>query len=423
MVNPYLQRRQGREEVRYAHPALEPVLERTLGVPLFQEQLLRMAMIVANFSGGEAEELRRAVGSKRSAARMREIEAKLRQGMTANGIPPATQEEIILSITSFALYGFPESHAASFALLAYASAYLKCHYLAAFTAALLNNQPMGFYSPATLVEDAQRHGLKIWPIDILRSDWLCTLEPGGSREPILRMGLRYVRGLREEADKEIVAARARRAFVSVDDVVRRVPALRRDELVMLAQVGALNHLQSHFENARMHRRDALWQVERAARAAGPLLAELPEEDFNSPLEQMTAEERLVADYHGTGLTVGPHPMEYRRAQMDAMRVNCAIDLPHVPDGRQVRIAGCVIARQRPGTASGFIFLSLEDETGISNAIITPQLYEQNRMMVIHEKFLLIEGKLQNQDNVISVKAERVEPLIVTAAETTSHDFH
>src|SRR5438445_306770 len=225
MVNPFLKRRQGREVVRYAHPALQPVLQRTLGVPLFQEQLLRMAMIVANFSGGEAEELRRAVGSKRSAARMREIEAKLRQGMTANRIPPATQEEIILSITSFALYGFPESHAASFALLAYASAYLKCHYLAAFTAALLNNQPMGFYSPATLVKDAQRHGLKIRPIDILRSEWLCTLEPGDAREPILRMGLRYVRGLREEAAKEIVAVRAGRDFVSVDDLVAREPAV------------------------------------------------------------------------------------------------------------------------------------------------------------------------------------------------------
>src|SRR5205823_4103996 len=204
MVNPFLKRRQGREAVRYAHPALEPVLERTLGVPLFQEQLLRMAMIVANFSGGEAEELRRAVGSKRSAARMREIEAKLRQGMTANAIPPETQEEIILSITSFALYGFPESHAASFALLAYASAYLKCHYLAAFTAALLNNQPMGFYHPATIVKDAQRHGLRVRPVDVTRSYWPCTLEcECGDEAPhnrpdcriSMRMGLRYVRGL------------------------------------------------------------------------------------------------------------------------------------------------------------------------------------------------------------------------------------
>src|SRR5947209_8471689 len=176
MVNPFLQRRQGREPVTYPHPALEPVLARTLGVPLFQEQLLRMAMIAAGFTGGEAEELRRAMGFKRSQARMKEIEAKLRYGMTKNGIAPEAQEQIILSITSFALYGFPESHAASFALLAYASAYLKCHYLAAFTAALLNNQPMGFYHPATIVKDAQRHGLKVLPVDVTKSDWLCTLE-------------------------------------------------------------------------------------------------------------------------------------------------------------------------------------------------------------------------------------------------------
>src|SRR5205085_3219936 len=197
--------------------ALEPVLERTLGVPLFQEQLLRMAMIVANFSGGEAEELRRAVGSKRSAARMREIEAKLRQGMTANGIPSATQEEIILSITSFALYGFPESHAASFALLAYASAYFKTHYLAAFTCALLNNQPMGFYSPAVLVKDAQRHGLRVLPVDVNVSEWDCAVE---GEEHFLRLGLRYIRGLRADAGKRIAELKPYR---NVDELARRVP--------------------------------------------------------------------------------------------------------------------------------------------------------------------------------------------------------
>src|SRR5262249_42439426 len=185
MVNPFLQRRQGKEEVTYAHPSLQPILERTLGVPLFQEQLLRIAMVAANFTGGEAEDLRRAMGFKRSQTRMREIEAKLRAGMTANGISPKAQEEIILSITSFALYGFPESHAASFALIAYASAYLKCHYLAAFTAALLNNQPMGFYSPATIVKDAQRHGLKLLPIDVLKSDWNCTLETVVGRQSLV----------------------------------------------------------------------------------------------------------------------------------------------------------------------------------------------------------------------------------------------
>src|SRR5688572_18988975 len=232
MVHPYLNRRQKREEVRYPHPSLQPVLERTLGVPLFQEQLLRMAMIAAGFSGGQAEELRRAFGFKRSERRMAEIETKLRAGMTANGIVGSTQDEIIQSITSFALYGFPESHAASFALIAYASAYLKCHYLAAFTAAILNNQPMGFYSPATLVKDAQRHGLKTRPIDVTRSNWECTLElvePDEGlnlRPPLaLRIGLRYVRGLHETAGRALVGARNERSFTSIDDLVLRVPEL------------------------------------------------------------------------------------------------------------------------------------------------------------------------------------------------------
>src|SRR5256712_425384 len=213
MVHPYLKRRQGREPVAYPHPSLEPVLRRTLGVPLFQEQLLRMAMIAAGFTGGEAEELRRAMGFKRSEARMKEIEKKLRAGMERNGITGAAEEEIVQSIASFALYRFPESHAASFALLAYASAYLKCHYLAAFTAALLNNQPMGFYSPATIVKDAERHGLRTRPIDVTRSDWPCTLEKWGGKICV-RLGMRYVKGLRQEAAQAIVRERARGHFTS-----------------------------------------------------------------------------------------------------------------------------------------------------------------------------------------------------------------
>ncbi|HEV7219978.1 MAG TPA: error-prone DNA polymerase, partial [Terriglobales bacterium] len=287
MVNPYLQRRQGRETVAYPHPSLEPVLARTLGVPLFQEQLLRMAMIAANFTGGEAEELRRAMGFKRSRMRMIEIEAKLRAGMERNGISREAQEQIVLSITSFALYGFPESHAASFALIAYASAYLKCHYLAAFTAALLNNQPMGFYRPATIVKDAQRHGLKVFPIDVMKSDWLCTLLK--HQDTIaLRIGLRYVRGLREEAAHALVRQRSVAPFNSIRDLIHRVPQLRKDELNTLADIGALNSVSLNSklrtencpvpsdselktENLKLHRRDALWQVERAVRHSGPLL--------------------------------------------------------------------------------------------------------------------------------------------------------
>jgi len=431
MVNPFLQRRQGREEVTYPHPSLEPVLSRTLGVPLFQEQLLRIAMIAANFTGGEAEDLRRAMGFKRSQARMREIEARLRAGMTQNGISPKAQEEIILSITSFALYGFPESHAASFALIAYASAYLKCHYLAAFTAALLNNQPMGFYSPATITKDAQRHGLKILPVDVMRSEWMCTLEAvcvarapspaKASGTPALRLGLRYVRGLREEAAQALVRERTRAPFTSIHDLTCRVSALRKDELATLAEIGALNSIGN--SSQKLHRRDALWQVERAVRASGPLLENLPEPDLPSPLQPMNYEERLVADFRGTGLTIGPHPMAYRREWLKAMGIRRASELRDIPNGRRLRIGGCVIVRQRPGTAKGFVFLSLEDETGVANAIVTPDLFHQNRLLLTSERFLAIEGILQNQDNVISVKAERVLPLFVTKAETSSHDFH
>jgi error-prone DNA polymerase len=457
MVNPYLQRRMGREEVTYAHPSLEPVLARTLGVPLFQEQLLKIAMVVANFSGGEAEELRRAMGFKRSQARMKEIEAKLRSGMTQNGIAPQAQEQIILSITSFALYGFPESHAASFALIAYASAYLKCHYLAAFTAAILNNQPMGFYRPATLVKDAQRHGLKVLPIDVTKSEWNCTVEPvvgrsslavGPDNHPELavRLGLRYARGVREEAAQALVRQRNLAPFTSMRDLVHRVPELRKDELVTLAEIGALNEIGNEFPISDcqspieqpgdlsignrqlkignvLHRRDALWQIERAVRRSGPLLDELPEPDAKSPLRPMNQEERLVADFRNIGLTVGPHPMAYHRAEMSSRGIRRASELAAIPDGEYLRIGGCVIARQRPGTAKGFVFLSLEDETGVANAIVHPDLFQKNRLLLSSEQFLMIEGVLQNQDNVISVKARRVAPLSITRAETPSHDFY
>jgi error-prone DNA polymerase len=418
MVNPYLNRRQGREAPDCLHPSLEPVLHRTLGVPLFQEQLLRMAMIAAGFSGGEAEELRRAMGFKRSEKRMADIEVKLRAGMSRNGITGKPQDDIVRSITSFALYGFPESHAASFALLAYASAYLKCHYLAAFTCAMLNNQPMGFYSPAILIKDAQRHGLRVLPVDILKSKWNCTMEhlDRAVLRPVLRLGLRYARGLREDAGKAILRARGERTFSSVDDLAMRVRELRKDELNRLAEIGALNSL------GEVHRRDALWQTQRAILPVGPLLADEEEIGQPSPLAPMNTGERLFADYHGTGLTIGKHPMAYRRAEMDKLRVTRAADLARIPDGRMVRIAGSVIVRQRPGTAKGFVFLSMEDETGIMNAILTPPTFDRFKLAVLGERFLLIDGVLQNLDGVISVKAGRVQGLPLGAA-AASHDFY
>ena len=410
----------GRQEVRYAHPLLEPVLRRTLGVPLFQEQLIRIAMVIANFTGGEAEELRRALGSRRSQEKMRALEAKLRSGMDANGVGKEAQEEIILAISSFALYGFPESHSASFALIAYASAWLKFHYLPVFTAAILNNQPMGFYSAAVLVKDAQRHGLRIRPVDVTCSDWNCTLEREESGGYALRLGLRYVHGLRVATAIQLEQARAATPFLSIEELARRVPALSQAELTTLAEIGALNPLGSG-----VHRRDALWQVERAMRQSGSLFAGTDqEEECPSPLEAMNPIERMVADYSGTGVTVGRHPMAHCRGELRHMRVFPASYLRNTRHGTQVRIAGCVIARQRPGTAHGFIFLSLEDETGIANAIIDPDLYEQNRNLVTYGKILLIDGMLQNIDKVVHVRMQRITELTIDAQlSLKSHDFH
>jgi error-prone DNA polymerase len=419
------------------------VLQRTLGVPLFQEQLLKMAMIAAGFTGGEAEELRRAMGFKRSEKRMADIELKLRAGMTRNGIAAKAQDDIVRSITSFALYGFPESHAASFALIAYASAYLKCHHLAEFTCALLNNQPMGFYAPAILIKDAQRHGLRVLPVDVTCSAWECTVVPGSmvGRTPgsaadapvgprasctmvtplasgpkTLRLGLRYARGLREEAARALLWARGVRPFTSVDDLAVRVRELRKDELNRLAEIGALNALE------KQHRRDTLWQAQRAILPVGPLLAPLEETGEPSPLLPMNTEERLWADYRGTGLTVGKHPMAWRRIEMNALGVVPAMHLPRIRNGAVVRIAGSVVVRQRPGTAKGFVFLSMEDETGMMNAIVNPATFDRFKFEVLGEPYLIIDGVLQNQDGVISVKAGRVAALRAGAAPEV-HNFH
>jgi len=408
MVHPYLRRRAGRERITVPHPVLEPILERTLGVPLFQEQLLRMAMAAAGFTGGEAEELRRAFGFKRRKQAMEEVEKKLRAGMTAKGITGEAAEAIIRSITSFALYGFPESHAASFSLLAYASAYLKTHHPAAFYAALLNNQPMGFYHPATIVGDAARHGQVIRPLDVNHSDWLCAIEADGT----VRLGLRYVRGLREEAGRRMERARP---FTSADDLVRRA-GLRSDELARLAELGALGSLG-------LERRAALWEVERAARPSGPLYNALDPPPEPSPLLPMTPTEAMVADYEGSGLSLGPHPMTFHRVRLERSGVVRATDLQGMRDGGPVRVAGAVVVRQRPGTAKGFVFLNLEDETGLVNVVVPPSLFHRYRLTLVAEPFLVITGVLEHREGVISVRAGRIEPLRHRLQQVPSHDFH
>jgi error-prone DNA polymerase len=409
MVHPYIRRRRGREPVTYPHPSLEPILRRTLGVPLFQEQLLRMAMVTAGFTATEAEELRRAFGFKRSERLMAEVETKLRAGMARQGIYGAAAEEIVHAITAFALYGFPESHASSFALLAYASAYLRVHHPAAFYAALLNNQPMGFYHPATIVKDAQRHGLRILPIDVMRSQWLCTVEPAAGGLSA-RIGLRYVKGMRERAARALVAARDARPFASIHDLARRVH-LERDELETLAAIGALAPLGET-------RRANLWTA--AVPHLGPLLGDPGREP--SPLSEMTEVERLAADYAGTSLTLGRHPMALRRAALRSRGVLSARELAGVEDGARVQVAGSVIVRQRPGTAKGFVFLSLEDETGIANVIVTPPIFTRHRLALVAEPYLLVTGIAQRQDGVISVRAIGARGLPALGHHVPSHDF-
>jgi error-prone DNA polymerase len=436
MVHPYLARRAGKEPVTYFDDRLKPVLERTLGVPLFQEQMLKIAMVMADFSGDEAEELRRALSFHRSEERMNKVCTKLRLAMERKGVPPDKIDKIVQSISSFALYGFPESHAISFAILAYGSAYLKVHRAPEFYASLLNNQPMGFYTPATIVKDAQRHGLKIKPVCVSRSEWRCTVVDDNT----VRLGFCVVNGLRQEHSEELVRQRQKCSFESVDDFKRRVP-FSKDQLRTLAELGALNCFAQH-------RRAAMWEVEETlhddllvknvveALAAASAYRADSAFDTNaattSPLAPMTLPERVRADYETMNLTTGPHPMKLLRESLP--NIWRAIDLLHARHGSILQIAGNVICRQRPGTAKGFVFISLEDETGVSNAIVEPDLFERLRLVITEEAFLLIEGEVQNSDNVVLIKAREIRPLLhlpamlaMQAGEqlvgSESHDFH
>src|SRR5260221_4810617 len=423
MVKPFFDRRQGKVPVEYPHPCLELILKRTLGVPLFQEQLLRIAMVAANFTGGEAEELRRAMGFKRSMERMVEIEKRMREGMTKNGIGAEAQDQIVKSITSFALYGFPESHAASFALIAYASAYIKARHPAAFYVSLLNAWPMGFYHPATLVKDAQRHGVKLLPVDVNTSGWMSRWENGG-----VRLGMRFVRGLRETSGRAIETAQgditfSSAPFSSADDLAR-LARLRDDQLTKLAYAGALASLG-------LTRRGALWQAALAAKDSGELFAPKrspgssahpPPAAAPSPLRDMSPGEETIADYDALQLTTGPHLMEHFRAQLQRDGIVSAAGLKTLPNGPRVTTAGAVIVRQRPGTAKGFVFLTLEDETGLSQAIIHPDLFREHRALIVSAPGLIVQGKLENLEGQPSVRAERFWAL-EGLTEVASHDFH
>ncbi len=422
LVHPYLARRAGREPVTYPHPSLEPILRRTLGVPLFQEQLLRIAMTAAGFSGGEAEELRRAMGMKRSRERMERLEQRLRAGMTARGLTGAAQDDVVRGITSFALYGFPESHAASFAGIAWASSWLKQHHPAAFLAGLLDAWPMGFYAPASLVKDAQRHGVVVHAIDVARSGWRCKLEDEGAGALAVRLPLRFVRGLREDSARRIEAARAERPFAHVADLAQRA-ALAREELLALAELGAL----AAIDPAARTRRAALWQVSALERDPRSLFAGAPpaaREADGSPLPEMSPLEATLADYRASGVSTGPHVLAHLRAALRARGVLSAEELRGVPDGRRVHTAGHVIVRQRPGSARGMCFLTLEDETGTSNAVLTPAHYRRFRVTLQTAPLVELEGRLENRDGVIHLRVDRLLPLgmATSAALPRSHDY-
>lgn len=453
LAHPLIRRRNHLEQPDWIDPSVEavvrPILGRTLGVILFQEQMLELAMKLADFSGSQAEELRRAMGFSRNHDRLHKALGGLCTALRRKGHNETVVQRLSEAALSFAAYGFPESHALSFALLAYASTWLKVHKPAEFTASLLNNQPMGFYSPATLLQDGRRHGLKAMPVCVAASDWNCTVE----RADTIRIGLRYIKGLREAAARQMLAARGERPFASMEDFLQRTnfcPAERR----ALAAVGALNGLAGH-------RRAALWQIEAAwtedeallrhavsepGSAEGPGIpgdsvdqsagwirgapaavferdaAGAPHLHEFSPLAPMTLPERFHADFSGMNLTTGIHPMALARPRLaGAWR---AADLLLARDGECVTVAGSVICRQRPGTAKGFVFVSLEDETGIANVIVPPRLFERQRFVITREPALRITGRLQNQHGVIHVKARDIEALTEALLPAqASHDFH
>jgi len=444
MVHPYLRRRRGEEPVTYLDERLEPVLERTLGVPLFQEQGMRVAVELAGFTPAQADRLRRAMGFKRSEREMSRVGRDLARGLEENGVPPEVREKVFKQLTAFSNYGFPESHALSFALLVYASSWLKRHFAPEFFCATLNAQPMGFYAPSTLVEDAQRHGVEVRPVDLAGSEWDCTLEPReGGDAPALRLGLRMVRGLGSRAEEKLKRAREEGPFASVEDVVER-SGLGEPELRTLAEAGA-------FDSLWPGRREALWELLRELRGdAGPLAprpradagdvsAETEDGDVSAEtgggagdagaprragLPPLSPAERVRADYRTVGLSTEGHPMEFLRERLRRRGVLSAEELARQPAGTEVAVAGIAIVRQRPKTARGVMFVTLEDETGFANFVVTPDLLEERRSVLVRNPVLCMEGVVEREGEVVNVQTERVFPVDPRAGaeEINSRDF-
>ena len=418
MVHPYLRRRQGKEEVEYPHPLLKPVLEKTLGVPLFQEQVMRLAMIAADYTPGEADQLRRDMAAWHRTGRMERHRERLITRMQAKGIAVEFAERVFEQIRGFGEYGFPESHAASFALIAYATAWLKCHYHAEYSCSLLNAQPMGFYTPATIVEDAKRHGVFVQSIDVQSSDWDCTLERcaesvGGFA---VRMGLRYVKGLGEGEWQRIESARRMRSFVSLEDFVRR-SGLDEGSLSALAEAGA-------FERLGVARRDALWDVRRLVQTRERSLT-MSVQETHSGFAPLSDFEEVGWDYRRTSHSARRHPLEPLRGDLNRQGLPDASRVATMPNGENIRYAGLVICRQRPGTAGGVVFMTLEDETGFVNVVVWESVFQRYSVLAKTVSFLGISGKLQVEDGVVHLIAEELwEPRAeLKPVNARSRDFH
>jgi error-prone DNA polymerase len=417
MVHPYLRRRAGAELVSYPSPEVKSVLERTLGVPIFQEQVMQLAIVAAGFSPGEADRLRRAMAAWKRRGGLGPFEERLTRGMRERGYSEAFAQQIFRQILGFGEYGFPESHAASFALLVYSSAWLKCHEPAAFCCALLNSQPMGFYAPAQLVRDARAHGVEVRPVDVGVSGWECALEERADGEPALRLGLIQVRSLSRAAALRLVAARARGAFQDVPDLTARA-ALERGDLEALAAAGALASLAGN-------RHLAFWDVAGTERPL-PLAPVLPAAAEGRPLLAAPTEgQDIVADYHALGLTLGRHPLALLRERLAAEGILPAAALGEARAGDRVTIAGIVITRQRPGSAGGVTFVTVEDETGNVNVIVWKSVAEAQRRALLESRLLVVEGELQREGLVTHVIARhlRDRSLLLGQLRTRARNFH
>ena len=416
MVHPYLRRRQKLDPVSYPSAAVKTVLERTLGIPIFQEQVMQLAVVAAGFTPGEADGLRRSMAAWKRKGGLEHLEPRLIQGMLERGYAREFAERIYQQILGFGEYGFPESHSASFALLVYVSAWLKCHHPAAFLTALLNSQPMGFYAPAQLVQDARRHGVEVQPVDVLASDWECTLEPDANGAPAVRLGLLMVKGLSGAGAGRIVEARARSAFATVEELMRRA-RLDRHELKCLAASGALARIAGH-------RRRAYWQVA-GVDTAQHLLSEAPVHETEPQLSAPSEGDGLVADYRSLGLTLGRHPLALLRSRLARMRLAAADEVRRLPHGSSVRAAGIVIGRQRPDTTSGVVFVTLEDETGCVNVIVWRDLGERQRRELLGARLMAVYGSVEREGEVVHVIARRLadHSELLGRLATQSRDFH